>query len=102
MSEISIIVHDPVPDDVPITAEEIRESLDALGYHVRHAIVRNDYAPPCFLVRRDIGKHLGPFSSRLDAVTALDLIPTAASAWEILGDEEFETYLDLRAERGLA
>jgi len=100
MSEISVIVHDPVPHDIaPIDADEMKDSLEALGYHVKNVLVRQDYPPPYWLVRCDIGKHLGPFSSRLDACTALDLVPASAVNWEVLGDEEFKTYLDVRDER---
>lgn len=96
---ISVIVHDPLPHDVaPITADEMKDNLEALGYHVQAVLVRQDYAPPCWLIKRDIGRHLGPFSTRLDALTALDLTLNA-EAWEILGDDEFKTYLDVRAER---
>jgi hypothetical protein len=99
---ITVIVHDPVPHEIsPITADEMKDALEALGYHVQSVLVRNDYAPPHWLVRRDIDKHLGPFSTRLDACTALDLVPADDSAWEVLGDDEFKTYLDVRYERFL-
>lgn len=99
MSDISVIVHDPVPHDTaPITADEMKDNLEALGYHVQNVLVRQNYAPPYWLVRRDIGKHVGPFSSRLDAVTALELTPSV-TAYDVLGDDEFKEYLDVRSER---
>lgn len=98
MSEISVIVHDPVPHDIePITADEMKENLEALGYHVKAVLVRQDYAPPYWLLHRECNHHVGPFSTRLDAITARE-VAIAPEVFEILGDDEFKEYLDVRAE----
>lgn len=104
---IAVIVHDPDPDPIaPITDTEMRETLEAVGYHVRAVLVRNDFPPPCWLVNRGLDKHVGPFSTRFDAVIAGDLAWPERRAdgfpeWEVLADEEFLIYLDVRQQSKL-
>jgi hypothetical protein len=92
---ISVIVHDPDPDPfAPVTADEIRELLECIGYHVQGVLIRQDFPPPYWLIWRGSGRHIGPFSSRLDACTALEL---TNAQWELFSDDEFHIYLDTRA-----
>lgn len=104
---IAVIVHDPDPDPIaPITEADIHDALDALGYHVRAVLVRNDFPPPCWLINRELDKHVGPFSTRCDAVIAADLAwpdrrDDGFPVWEVLADEEFHIYLDVRQQARL-
>ncbi|WP_327139275.1 hypothetical protein [Nocardia sp. NBC_01327] len=45
-----------------------------------------------FLVNRQIGRHTGPFTTRLDALLALSIVER--SGWTPMDSSEFDAYLE--------
>lgn len=92
---IDIVVFDPEPNEIaPIRPDEIKDALTILGYKVRNVLVRNDGGPPYWLVLSG-KRHVGPFSTRTDASTALD-IAGDGWGWELLSDYDFHVYMNGR------